>query len=125
MSEQELIRCLPEEPLILVHVLENVGRMGDIECLFVTTPDRLARAKGYDVMLGEVLGKHSEISIEMDDNNTTIVSDDQEKIKWLQSLKSRDHYGRDAPVIPVGWDLVKCAEEQKAEETGQDDEQDE
>ncbi len=99
--------------------------MGDIECLFVTTPDRLARAIGYDIMLGEVLGKHSEISVEMSDENTRIVSDDQEKIKWLQSLKSKDHYGWEAPVIPVGWDLVECAEGQKAESTDLDDDEDE
>jgi hypothetical protein len=110
-----------EESLVLVHVMQLYGRSGDIECLFVTTQERLAKAKGFDIMLGEVLGKHSDISIEMDDDNTRIVSYDQEKIKWLQSLRM---FGdrKDVSILPIGWNLVEYAEEQMAESDDPDDE---
>jgi hypothetical protein len=83
--------------------------MGDIECLFTTTQARLDKAKGYEICLGEVLGKHSEIMAKMDEDTTTIMSDDQEKIEWLLGLG----------ILPVGWDLVEKVETLK-EERGED-----
>ena len=110
--------------LILVHFMQDFGRMGDIECLFITTPDRLAKTEGRTIYLGEVLGKHSNINVEMDDDNTRIISDDQEKIKWLQSLMMAGNR-KDVSILPIGWNLVEYAEEQMAEENDQDDEEDE
>ena len=98
-----------EDPLILVRYERHHGRMGDIECLFTTTQARLARAMGYRIRLGEVLGKHSEIMATMCEDNTTIMSDDQEKIEWLLGLG----------ILPIGWDLVEMAETLK-EERGED-----
>lgn len=108
---------------ILVHFYESCGRMGDIECLFVTTQEQLDKAKGFDIMLGEVLGKHSEVSVTMDDDNTRVVSADQEFIDKLLAIELPKDWGRKVPMIPIGWDLVECAEGQKAEETDPDDEE--
>jgi hypothetical protein len=88
--------------------------MGEIECLFVTTEKELAAQKGYEICLYEALGKHSDVTIIMNDENTKIISDDQDKIQWLLSLDN---------VIPVGWDLVQRAVDQK-EERGYEEETD-
>lgn len=97
------------DPLILVRYERNHGRIGSIECLFATTQARFDKAKGYQIRLGEVLGKHSEIMATMCEDNTTIMSDDQEKIEWLLGLG----------ILPIGWDLVEMAETLK-EERGED-----
>lgn len=102
------------EKKILVRYERNHGRMGSIEALFVTTEARLKAAMGYKVELGEVLGKHSEIMATMCEDNTTVMSDDQDKIDWLQSLG----------ILPVGWDLVEMVEtlrEERGECPGEDD----
>lgn len=101
-----------DEPLILVHFFKHFGRMGDIECLFVTTHKKLKKIMGQRISLGEALGKHSEVIVVMNDGNTKIVSEDQEKIIWLVNIGN---------VIPVGWNLVETAEEQMDEESDPDD----
>lgn len=114
-----------EEPLILVHFLQDCGRMGAIECFFATTTRELEFAKDKEICLGEVLGKHSEVVVEITDENITIVSTDQEKIKWLMALEGKDSYGRVTPLLPVGFDLIGTLKEQMAEESYPDDEEDE
>jgi hypothetical protein len=99
-----------EEPLILVRYEQHHGRMGDIECLFATTQARLTKAMGYRISLGDALGKHSQIMATMCEDNTTIMSDDQDKIDWLQGLG----------ILPVGWDLVEMAEEEREEDRIED-----
>jgi hypothetical protein len=105
------------DPLILVHFLEHISRMGTIECLFVTTQAKLDAQMDYEIELGSCLGKHSEIYVTMDEDNTRVVSEDQEKIAWLVSLKSDV-----CNLLPVGWDLVETAEELRLERGEEDEE---
>ena len=61
----------------------DCGRMGSINALFVASPEQINSAIGRQVYFGEVLGKHSEIYGNLNKDDITLVSDDQEKIKWL------------------------------------------
>jgi len=64
----------------------DCGRMGSVEGLFVADDKAVDKAYNKRVYLGEVLGKHSEISGVLKQDDITLVSDDQSKITWLVSL---------------------------------------
>ena len=61
----------------------DCGRMGSLDGLFVASPEEVEDAIGRSAYFGEVLGKHSEISGTVNHDDITLVSDDQEKVKWL------------------------------------------
>jgi hypothetical protein len=111
------------EQLILAHFFERVSKMGDIECLFITTEKKLAAQMGRKISLGDALGKHSDIIVEMDTNNTEIISRDQENIKWLQGLQiTGPNWSTGQKAVPIGWNLVEESEWQRAER-GEDPEE--
>jgi len=73
--------------MILVKYKEDFGRMGDLEGLFITTSEMLARMKeAGEIYLGEVLGKHSDIEAELSDKTLKIVSADQDFIEKLKEV---------------------------------------
>lgn len=61
----------------------DCGRMGSLDGMFVASPEEVENAIGREAYFGEVLGKHSEISGTIEEDHITLVSDDQEKVKWL------------------------------------------
>ncbi len=61
----------------------DCGRMGEVEGLFVADSEDVENAIGAAVYFGEILGKHSEIYGTLEEEDLTVVSDDQEKIQWL------------------------------------------
>ncbi len=91
--------------LILVKFKKSFGRMGDIECCFITTHAKLIDSMERRIALGDALGKHSDITVMMDKENTKIVSSDQNLIGMMNSLD----------LLPIGWDLVELELEQRAE----------
>lgn len=64
----------------------NCGRMGDLDGLFIADSDAIRDAYGTEVYFGEVLGKHSEITCELDPSQITIKSEDQDFIAKLESV---------------------------------------
>lgn len=64
----------------------DCGRMGSIQGLFIATQDKVDSIIGKEVHFGEVLGKHSDVSGDMEAKYFTLVSSDQEKIEWLEDL---------------------------------------
>lgn len=72
--------------LILVSYYLDAGRMGDLEGLFITTPKRLEQSIGKRVHWGEVLGKHSDVTDNLDENSFEIKSTDQDFIVKLRDL---------------------------------------
>lgn len=64
----------------------DCGSHGDLDGLFVADEKEVQSALGKEIYFGEVLGKHSEIYGTLEDNDISIVSEDQEKIEWLVSL---------------------------------------
>ena len=60
---------------------EDFGRMGYVSGTFVADDLDVQKVMGKDVYLGEVLGKHSNISATIDDETLTVLTDDQDFIK--------------------------------------------
>lgn len=55
----------------------DCGRMGDIQGMFIADDADVERLIGQQIYFGEVLGKHSEISGELEINDLTVMTDDQ------------------------------------------------
>jgi len=60
---------------------ESFGRMGDLDGVFVLDQEQFNRGMGMDVNLGEVLGKHSDITATIDETTVKELTDDQEFIE--------------------------------------------
>lgn len=50
--------------------------MGSLSGIFVAEPSEIEKIMGREVYFGEVLGKHSDISCSIDDENLKMVCDD-------------------------------------------------
>ena len=68
-------------------------RGGDVEGLFVEDSDVVENATGSDVYFGEICGKHSDVYGTLDEEDLTVVSEDQEKINWLVDILGRSISG--------------------------------
>lgn len=64
----------------------DCGRMGDVDGIFTCDEADLEQSYGKDVYFGEILGKHSEISGELNEEDITILSDDQDFIKKFEEI---------------------------------------
>lgn len=64
----------------------DVRRMGSVEGLFICDPETLESHYGKSVYFGEILGKHSDIYGTLDREDIKLVSDDQDKVAWLEGL---------------------------------------
>jgi hypothetical protein len=64
----------------------DCGRQGNVDGLFITTEQEIESIIGKSVHFGEILGKHSEIYGTIEDGEITVVSDEQDKIEWLQGI---------------------------------------
>ena len=68
-------------------------RGGDVEGLFVEDSDVVENAIGSNVYFGEICGKHSDVYGTLDEEDLTVVSEDQEKINWLVDILGRSISG--------------------------------
>ena len=64
----------------------DCGRMGDVDCIFTCDKEVLEKSYGKDVYFGEILGKHSDVYGELNEEDITILSDDQEFIKKFEEI---------------------------------------
>lgn len=64
----------------------DCGRMGNLQGLFIAEQSEVDKILGKEVYFGEVLGKHSEVYGEIGDSDIEVVSEDQEKVEWLEKL---------------------------------------
>ena len=62
------------------------GRMGNLEGLFIAEESEVQEIIEKEVYFGEVLGRHSEVYGKIRESDITLVSDDQEKVAWLENL---------------------------------------
>jgi len=74
------------QDLILVKFFWDCGRMGDLDGIFITTKEALEKSYGKEAYFGEVLGKHSEVSGTIDEDDFEIVETTQKFIEELQEL---------------------------------------
>lgn len=64
----------------------DCGRMGDVEGLFIATEKEVKKAIGKDVYFGEILGKHSEVDGSLEEEDLTVISDEQDFINKLEEI---------------------------------------
>lgn len=82
------------EKQVLVSFFRDCGRMGDLDGMFVTTEAQLMRSIGKTAYFGEVLGKHSDVAICIQEADYEIKSDDQDFItKFVEIMGSTDVSG--------------------------------
>ena len=60
------------------------GRDGEIKGVFVATEQEIDRAIGKDACLGEVLGKHSEVSLEIRKKDFEILAASEEVAAFVE-----------------------------------------
>jgi len=67
---------------------KDFGRMGEIEGVFIASPKDVAEmvAKEPTLYLGEVLGKHSEVVIELTSDDITLKSENQEAVRIVKEI---------------------------------------
>ena len=71
----------------------DCGRQGYVEGLFITTEEDLKEAYGKSVYFGEILGKHSEVYGTLDEEDVSLVSDDLDKVAWLEGILGKSLSG--------------------------------
>lgn len=66
-------------------------RMGTLDGAFIATADAVADLMGKELYFYEVLGKHSEFTLTVDESHIKLVSDDPDLIKRLPNHWSAGH----------------------------------
>ena len=69
--------------LKLYKFYEDFGRMGELEGLFITSEEAMQNAYGKTAYFGEVLGKHSDISVTISDENVSVVDIPEDVVEVL------------------------------------------
>lgn len=64
----------------------DCGRSGDLYATFVSTSEDILSLLDQKINFGEVLGKHSDVSVEMKTDMFTVITEDQEFIKMFMEL---------------------------------------
>lgn len=62
------------------------GYYGSLSGLFITTREEIDSIDGKNVYFGEVLGKHSELLLEMEESDFVILSSDTSVIAMVRHL---------------------------------------
>ena len=68
----------------LYRFYKDVGRHGEIEGLFIATDEKVANTIGKTVYFGEILGKHSEVIVDLEVSHFSVITADQCVIQILQ-----------------------------------------
>lgn len=92
----------------LYKFLWECGREGNVEGLFVAGDEELYRMIGRRVYFGEILGKHSEVEGILGSDDLTILSDDQDRLKWLVDLIGSDTISGHNPLHHISIDCKGC-----------------
>lgn len=62
----------------------DLGRSGELEGIFVEDPKNIDKIIGTTIHFGEILGKHSDVSFEIEDDMFTLVTDDGDAVDMFQ-----------------------------------------
>jgi hypothetical protein len=62
----------------------DCGRNGNLEGLFIAEKADIEALVGTDVYFGEILGKHSEVQGEIEEDEITLITDDQAFIALIE-----------------------------------------
>ena len=70
----------------------NCGRQGNLQGVFVSTPEKVSELIGKRIYFGEVLGKHSQIYGELEEKDLEKVTDDPAFIELFEKYNLRSGY---------------------------------
>lgn len=76
----------------------DYGRMGSLEGIFVADEKDVAKIMGKEIYFGEVLGKHSECSAEINEDTLTVLSEDPDFVEKFISIMG---YGTTSGLNPL------------------------
>lgn len=62
------------------------GRYGCLTGVFVEDDERVTKALGKNVYFGEVLGKHSEVEVDLNEHHFKVITEDQPFISQFEKL---------------------------------------
>jgi hypothetical protein len=62
----------------------DFGRMGDLSGVFVATDAEIEEIIGNEIYFGEVLGKHSEVFLTVEEDNFTLITNDEKFIEMFE-----------------------------------------
>jgi hypothetical protein len=63
---------------------ESFRRMGELSGVFIAEDADVAKVRGKEVYLGEVLGKHSEVTATVNDETLTMISEDPAIVRFFE-----------------------------------------
>lgn len=75
---------------------EDCGRLGELSGLFFVSEkeeEKLKKCYGQLITFYECLGKHSEVSVEITENNLSLLTDDQNFLERANELNIDLEYG--------------------------------
>lgn len=90
---------------------ENFRRMGELSGVFTATRDDIAAVMDTTVHLGEVLGKHSDITATVNSDTLKLLTEDKAAVDVVSK------YG-----LSAGLDLLGYVEEDESDDEEEDDE---
>jgi len=88
----------------------DCGRNGGVEGLFIADSELVESMIGKRVYFGEILGKHSEVYGDLETKDLTVLSEDEEKIKWLKELFQSVSISGYNPLNYIRIDCSHCGE---------------
>lgn len=73
----------------------DFGRMGDLDGVFIAEKEKVAElvAANPELYFGEVLGKHSEVILDLEEKHIELLTDDPEVIEVLLRVIGTDIAG--------------------------------
>jgi len=94
----------------------DYGRMGDIESVFTEDDAVVSKCIGKEVYFGEILGKHSNISVELEESQFEVLSDDPIVIDIIEKYIGETGHN------PIGYIDYEVYEDDGEDEDESDDE---
>jgi hypothetical protein len=76
----------------LYKFFKDYGRQGYLSGIFVEDSERVAEHIGVTIVFGEVLGKHSCVTVRLEPSHFQVMTDNQEFIQVFEDLKLEQGY---------------------------------
>ena len=70
----------------------DCGRMGEVSGVFVEDDENIKKSIGCHIYFGEILGKHSEVTTTLEEDDFTIVTDNQDFIALFEEYRLDNGY---------------------------------
>lgn len=90
----------------------DCGRMGELEGLFISTKEKVDKLieSEIEIYFGEVLGKHSEIYVALEEKDVSFVSDSPEVVNITEQHRLQNGFNPFDYGTPEGEDVEEIIE---------------